>query len=140
MDLYMIEENEKIGLHDCRTNRIQYSNNVMTFEFPKGYYILKGKEPKQTGNTDPDQTGNIHRQTETVCLFMNRRCPEDIGANNKCHEHTRNQRNKTILFLFEKPYGSRHQGRCGKHLISPGKIVPEKTETLCADIGPPEQN
>ncbi len=49
MDLYMIEENEKIGLHDCRTNRIQYSNTVMTFEFPKGYYILKGKEPEQTG-------------------------------------------------------------------------------------------
>lgn len=43
-----IEENEKIGLHDCRTNFIKYSNGVMTFEFPEGFYLLNGKDPKRT--------------------------------------------------------------------------------------------
>lgn len=49
---YMIEENEKVGLHDCRTNCIQYNNNVMKFEFPEGYYLLNGKEPRQTGKAE----------------------------------------------------------------------------------------
>ena len=34
---YAIEENEKVGLHDCRTNGIQYDDNVVTFEFVTTY-------------------------------------------------------------------------------------------------------
>ena len=49
---YMIEENEKVGLHDCRTNHIYYNNNVIVFEFPKGYYLLNDKDPKQTGKSE----------------------------------------------------------------------------------------
>ena len=49
---YMIKENEKVGLHDCRTNSIQYNNSVMIFEFPEGYYLLNGKEPKHTGKAE----------------------------------------------------------------------------------------
>lgn len=51
---YMIEENEKVGLHDCRTNHIYYNNKVIVFEFPKGYYIPSketGKEPERTGKS-----------------------------------------------------------------------------------------
>lgn len=49
---YMIEENEKIGLHDCRTNNIQYSNGVLTFTFPEGYYLLNDIKMKQTGKAE----------------------------------------------------------------------------------------
>lgn len=46
---YMIKENEKVGLHDCRTTCIQYHDQAVAFEFPDGFYLLKGKESKQTG-------------------------------------------------------------------------------------------
>lgn len=45
---YMIEENQKVGLHDCRTNHIQYDNKNIVFKFPEGYYLLNGNEPKRT--------------------------------------------------------------------------------------------
>ncbi|MBQ2691919.1 MAG: hypothetical protein IJF53_07160 [Clostridia bacterium] len=49
---YMIEENEMIGLHDCRTNRIRYDDNIMVFEFPNGFYRLSGREAEQTGKAE----------------------------------------------------------------------------------------
>lgn len=45
----MIEENAKVGLHDCRTNHIQYQNGMLIFSFPNGYYLLNETEPVQTG-------------------------------------------------------------------------------------------
>ncbi len=46
---YMINENEKVGLHNCRTNHIQNKNRTIVFQFPEGYYLMNCEEPHQTG-------------------------------------------------------------------------------------------
>ena len=45
----MIEENAKVGLHDCRVKHIQYQNQILTFDFEDGYYLFNDQEIKQSG-------------------------------------------------------------------------------------------
>ncbi len=44
-----IEEKEEIGLHDCRCNHMSYENQVLSFDFPDGFYLLDKPEPERTG-------------------------------------------------------------------------------------------
>ena len=67
----MMEENEKVGLHDCRTNHIQYENEVMLFEFPSGYYLLNGKEPKKTGKAEM-QCHIIDEEFDGISVYVYR--------------------------------------------------------------------
>ena len=69
---YMIEENEKVGLHDCRTNYIYYKNNVIVFEFPKGYYLLNGKVPKQTGKSEM-QCHILDKDFDGISIYIYRK-------------------------------------------------------------------
>nr|MCR5585452.1 hypothetical protein [Lachnospiraceae bacterium] len=39
----------KVGLHDCRTDHAEIKDGVVTFDFPNGFFVLNGKEPKRTG-------------------------------------------------------------------------------------------
>lgn len=42
---YIENKEGKIGLHDCRTTHISYENQILSFEFPEGFYILDTIEP-----------------------------------------------------------------------------------------------
>lgn len=46
---YIAKENGKIGLHDCRINHISYENQILSFDFPDGFYILNKPEPEHSG-------------------------------------------------------------------------------------------
>ena len=39
----------KVGLHDCRIDHAEIKDGVVTFDFPDGFFVLNGKEPKRTG-------------------------------------------------------------------------------------------
>lgn len=40
---------KKFGLHDCRSNHIEYSDDTLIFDFKDGIYYLDSDEPKRTG-------------------------------------------------------------------------------------------
>ncbi len=68
----MIKENEKIGLHDCRTNHIRYENYIMTFEFPEGYYLLNSGEPQQTGKAEM-RCHIVDEEIDGISVFIYRK-------------------------------------------------------------------
>ena len=71
---YGIEENEIIGLHDCRTNYIHYNNDVMIFDFPKGYYIINNKEAIQTGKSNM-QCHIIDKDFDGIVVYIYKTMP-----------------------------------------------------------------
>lgn len=46
---YITNEDGKIGLHDCRITNISYKNQILSFDFPEGFYILRKEEPVLSG-------------------------------------------------------------------------------------------
>lgn len=46
---YITNEDGKIGLHDCRTTNISYKNQILSFDFLEGFYILRKEEPVLSG-------------------------------------------------------------------------------------------
>lgn len=47
-----IKENTDVGLHDCRTNRIEYKDQTMSFFFPEGFYFIKDSEAMKNRNAE----------------------------------------------------------------------------------------
>ncbi len=39
----------KVGLHDCRTDHADIRDGAVSFDFPNGFFVLNGREPKRTG-------------------------------------------------------------------------------------------
>ena len=46
---YITNEDEKVGLHDCRTTHMSYEKQILSFYFPEGFYILNKEEPVRSG-------------------------------------------------------------------------------------------
>lgn len=47
---YIKNEDANISLHDCRTNHISYEKEILSFDFPDGFYIPYQPEPVRSGN------------------------------------------------------------------------------------------
>ncbi len=47
---FIIKENADIGLHDCRTNHIEYENHSVIFSFPAGFYIFDQQNFRKTSH------------------------------------------------------------------------------------------
>ena len=47
-----IKENADVGLHDCRTNKIEYKAQTMSFFFPEGFYFIKDSEAMENRNAE----------------------------------------------------------------------------------------
>lgn len=71
---YGIEENEIVGLHDSRTNSIHYDNDMMIFDFPKGYYVIKDKEAIQTGKSNM-QCHIIDKDFDGIVVYIYKTMP-----------------------------------------------------------------
>ena len=46
---YIENKDGKVSLHDCRTTHISYEKQILSFEFPEGFYILNNGEPVCSG-------------------------------------------------------------------------------------------
>lgn len=47
-----IKENANVGLHDCRTGKIQIDDRSITFFFPEGFYFIKDTAAKENCNAE----------------------------------------------------------------------------------------
>lgn len=64
-------ENYQIGLHDCRTNRMEYAHQILSFEFPEGFYILESPEPRRSGNARIE-FHVIDEEIDGICVYIYR--------------------------------------------------------------------
>ena len=55
-----IKENAEVGLHDCRTNKILYEDQAITFCFPDGFYYIK------------DSTATENHSAEMSCHIIDK--------------------------------------------------------------------
>lgn len=107
---------------------------------PHDYAAVKYKSGRQ--HRDVSGNGIRHRQVkpEAPGSAVRRRSPEQERSHDKHHENSGDHGYGAVFLLHGKPDGSRKKGEDGQHLIAPCKIVPQETEGLCADVGPPKQN
>ena len=47
-----IKENADVDLHDCRTNKILYEDQAITFYFPDGFYYIKDSTAMENRNAE----------------------------------------------------------------------------------------
>lgn len=67
---FRIKENAYVGLHDCRTNKIDINDNSITFHFPDGfYYIEEPKDPQKTENCDAAMTCHLLENEISAVVF-----------------------------------------------------------------------
>ena len=72
---YGIAENETVELHDCRTNHIRFADGVMTFEFPAGFCVLNGSEPRRTGKAEM-QCRILDPDIDGISVFLYKKTPK----------------------------------------------------------------
>lgn len=46
---YAEYEENKVGLHDCRTKHMEYSDSLLIFDFEDGVNLLSSEEPERSG-------------------------------------------------------------------------------------------
>lgn len=72
--MYQHVEDEKfhIGLHDCRINRMEYEQQVLSFDFPEGFYILEQTEPQRCGNARME-CHIVDEDIDGICVYIYRK-------------------------------------------------------------------
>ena len=64
-----IKENVDVGLHDCRTNKIQIEDQSITFFFPDGFYYIKDSVKESSNAKMRCHLVDRYGDNFSVCIF-----------------------------------------------------------------------